>query len=523
MPLLNTISNMFHHVKCLYTLIFLTFLCFFWPSNSLHAQNFSPFVFPLKQTNSWDAIKLFNDTLYFSIGNNIQSEGFSNRIIKVSKDLRYGVVSNFLPYSSEGKLFNGNNELIWCNRTQDYKNTYNTQFSVFNLNNKKIGPVIVGDTSNYATDINVINNDILLSGYYRPPTSQFGLSGFLARYNIDGSKIWEKYYRINRDGFRTTSFDYVYHTKNNEILVIGKSQKDSAGRWQTKVISALFDTSGNLLEIKSELDSLGWQYDFVFDMFRLPRLYYNSSVQLNDSTYGLLVYNQESQLKFPARWVFFNDKGNVISHRKAWMYRDTVNYPFLFNSSFKGLVKRINGDDFLALTFFNDSIDRQRMIVLDNELFIKKVLPGIAEYDRKNSQAGLSAFAEDDEKNFYQLRFLAIDSITELDYYGSLVCKIDSNGKLLSNGPLFPVGLNPIGYFNDILVYPNPVNHEVNISSDKIKKVDLEIFGVESKLLYNDTFSGNYQFHMDNFPSGLYFLRLSDEYGNSLTRKIIRN
>jgi hypothetical protein len=480
-------------------------------------------VFPLKQTNSWDAIKLFNDTLYFSIGNNIQSEGFSNRIIKVSKDLRYGVVSNFLPYSSEGKLFNGNNELIWCNRTQDYKNTYNTQFSVFNLNNKKIGPVIVGDTSNYATGINVINNDILLSGDYRPPTSQFGWSGFLASYNIDGSKIWEKYYRINRDGFRTTSFDYVYHTKNNEILVIGRSQKDSAGIWQTKVISALFDTSGNLLEIKSELDSLGWQYDFVFDMFRLPRLYYNSSVQLNDSTYGLLVYNQESQLKFPARWVFFNDKGNVISHRKAWMYRDTVNYPFLFNSSFKGLVKRINGDDFLALTFFNDSIDRQRMIVLDNELFIKKVLPGIAEYDRKNSQAGLSAFAEDDEKNFYQLRFLAIDSITELDYYGSLVCKIDSNGKLLSNGPLFPVGLSKVDLLNDILVYPNPTHYKVSIDCEINRKINLEVYSIDAKLLFRDRFYGNYQFNMDEFEKGIYFFKLNDEFGNSLTKKIIRN
>jgi hypothetical protein len=394
---------------------------------------------------------------------------------------------------------------------------------VFNLNNKKIGPVIVGDTSNYATGINVINNDILLSGYYRPPTSQFGLSGFLARYNIDGSKIWERYYRINRDGFRTTSFDYVYHTKNNEILVIGRSQKDSAGIWQTKVISALFDTSGNLLEIKSELDSLGWQYDFVFDMFRLPRLYYNSSVQLNDSTYGLLVYNQESQLKFPARWVFFNDKGNVISHRKAWMYRDTVNYPFLFNSSFKGLVKRINGDDFLALTFFNDSIDRQRMIVLDNELFIKKVLPGIAEYDRKNSQAGLSAFAEDDEKNFYQLRFLAIDSITELDYYGSLVCKIDSNGKLLSNGPLFPVGLSKVDLLNDILVYPNPTHYKVSIDCEINRKINLEVYSIDAKLLFRDRFYGNYQFNMDEFEKGIYFFKLNDEFGNSLTKKIIRN
>lgn len=443
---------------------------------NLYAQNFSPFVFPLENTNRWNDIKLFNDTLYFSIENNIQSEGFSNRIIKVSKDLRHGIVSNFLPYSGEGKLFNGNNELIWYNKTQDYKNTYNGQFSVLSKSGKVTGPIIIGDTSNEVNSITDVNNDLLLSGYYRPPTSRFGLSGFLARYNIDGSKIWEKYYRINRDGFRNTSFDYVFHTKNNEILVIGRSQKDSAGVWQTKVISALFDTSGNLIEIKSELDSLGWQYDFVFKIFRLPRLYYNSCVQLNDSTYGLLIYNRESQLNFPARWVFFNDKGNVIGHRKAWMYKDTLNLPAVFNLTFGGLVKRKKGDDFLAHTFFNDSIDRQRIIVLDNELFIKKVLSGITEYDRKNSHAGLSAFTEDDEKNIYQLRFLAIDSITELDYYGSLVCKVDSNGILLSNGPLFPVGLNKVNLLNDILVYPNPTHNKVSIDCKLDRKFKLGVY-----------------------------------------------
>jgi hypothetical protein len=489
----------------------------------LYAQNSSPFVFPLQQTKSWDAIKLFNDTIYFSIGNDIQSEGFSNRLVKVSKDLGHGIVSNFLPYSAEGKLFNGNKELIWYSRTQDYRNTRNCQFSVFNKNGTTMGPVVIGDTSNDVYSVTEMNTDILLSGDYRPPTSQFGWSGFLARYNLAGSKIWERYYRINRDGFRTTSFDYVFHTKNNEILVIGRSQKDSAGRWQTKVISALFDTSGNLLEIKSELDSLGWQYDFVFKIFRLPRLYYNTCVQLNDSTYALLIYNQESQLNFPARWVFFNDKGNVISHRKAWMYRDTLNLPAVFNLTFGGLVKRKKGEDFLAHTFINDSIDRQRMIVLDNELFIKKVLPGITEYDRKNSHAGLSAFTEDDEKNIYQLRFLAIDSITELDYYGSLVCKVDSNGILLSNGPLFPVGLNKVNLLNDILVYPNPTHNKVIIDCKLNRKINLGVYSTDGKLLFRDSFNQNYQMDMTEFEEGVYIIKLIDEMGNSLTKKIIRH
>ncbi len=490
---------------------------------NLNAQNFSPFVFDLKNTNSWDAIKLFNDTLYLSIGNNIQSEGFSTRLIKVSTDLKHGIVSNFLPYSSEGNLFKGNNELIWYNRTQDYKNTYNTQFTVYNLNNKKIGPVIVGDTSNYATGINVKYNNILLSGYYRPPTSQFGLSGFLARYNIDGNKIWEKYYRINRDGYKTTSFDYVFHTRNNEILVIGRSQKDSAAVWQTKVISALFDSSGNLIEIKNELDSLGWQYDFVFEIFRLPRLYYSTCVQLNDSTFGLLLYNQESQLNFPTRWVFFNDKGDVISHRKAWMYKDSINRPIVADIYLKGIVKKNNGIGYYCQFLFPDSIDSHRMIELDGDLYISKVYPGIPQFWNNKTMAGLFAFVEDSQGNFYQLRSLNLDSNSTLITYGSLVCKVDSNGNLLSNGPLFPVGLNKINLLKEILIYPNPTQSKVSINSEISRKINLEVYSIESKLLIKETLYGNIQLNMDEFQMGVYYFKLIDEFGNYSISKIIKN
>jgi hypothetical protein len=315
----------------------------------------------------------------------------------------------------------------------------------------------------------------------------------------------------------------VYHTKNNEILVIGKSQKDSAGRWQTKVISALFDTSGNLLEIKSELDSLGWQYDNVFNIFRLPRLYYNTCVQLNDSTYGLLIYNQESQLKFPARWVFFNDKGNVISHRKAWMYRDSLNNPIVADMYFKGLIKRNNRIGYYAQFLFPDSVDRHRLIELDDDFYITKVYPGIPQYSNANISAGLFAFTEDIEGGFYQLRSLNIDSISSTSTYGSLVCKVDSNGKLLSNGPMFPVGLSKVDLLNDILVYPNPTHYKVSIDCEINRKINLEVYSIDAKLLFRDRFYGNYQFNMDEFEKGIYFFKLNDEFGNSLTKKIIRN
>jgi hypothetical protein len=486
------------------------------------AQSFSPFIFQLGRTNQWNAIKIYNDSLYFSIENNILSEGFSNRILKLSKDLKNGKVIKNMPYSGSGKLINISSNLIWFNGSQDYKNTRNGHFTIFNKNAGAIGPVIIGDTSNDVYNLIEMDNSLILSGNYRPPTSQFGLSGFLARYNLSGQKIWEKYYRMNRNGFKTTSFDYVFHTKNNELLVIGSSEKDSAGIWQTQIITALFDTSGNLLELKIELDSLGRQFDDVFNLFRLPRLYLHSCIQLTDSTFALLLLNNESQLNFSPRWLFFNDKGNVVHSRKAWMYRDTVNNPLMINSSFGGLVKRKYSDEFLAHHYFYDSIDKQRMVVFDNELYLKKVFPGIASYDRPNSHAGLCAFVEDEDKNFYQLRFLAIDSITELDYFGSLVCKVDSNGQLLSNGSLFPVGMADLPNAQDILLYPNPTREVLSISFGLNQHISLEMYNTHGQLLRSETFLGEHQINMSEFTHGLYLFKFTDTKGGSFTRKVIR-
>lgn len=487
------------------------------------AQNFSSFVFTLQQTKSWDAIKLFNDTLYFSISNDIQSEGFSNRIVKVSKDLSNGRIEQKLNISIYSNLALIRNNLVGFSRVQDFKNTLNGQFTVFKKDSKATRPVIIGDTSNELHSITDMNSDLILSGDYRPPTTQFGWSGFLARYNLEGQKIWEKYYRLSRNGFKTTSFDYVFHTKNNELLVIGRSQKDSGAIWQTQVITALFDTSGNLLEIKSELDSMGLQFERNRKLYLLPRLRFSAGIQMNDSTYAVLVYNEASSLEFPYTWLFFNEKGNVINSRKAWLYRDTVNNPIFADMYFKGLIKKKNGIGYYAQFLFPDSVDLHRLIALDEDLYITKVFPGIPQYSNDNISAGLFAFVEDEDKSFYQLRSFNVDSTSPDETLGSLVCKVDSNGQLLSNGPLFPVGEADLQNVQDFLLYPNPSHDKLTITIGSNQHMTLEIFNTNGKLMHSEKFIREHLINISEFTQGLYLFKFSDDKGNSFIKKVLRD
>ncbi|MDP3928122.1 MAG: hypothetical protein Q8R57_03790, partial [Bacteroidota bacterium] len=424
------------------------FLFFCFANFEGFTQAFSPYVHKLKTTSDWNAICLFNDNIYFSIATTSFDDGFGTMIVKVSKDLKTGSMVQNLDGSEYGRLGVFNNKLVGSSFTTDYKNTYNGQITIFNGNGKKIGPIILGDTANSIENINEIDEEILACGSYsgRPfPGYVWRESGFLARYSLAGIKKWERYYRRDWNGFKSAVFDYVYHTRNNQILVIGRSHYDStASIYQKRIITALIDTSGNLIEANSEMDTFGLQYSTVTRSNILPDISYAGSVQLNDSTYCALIYNVTNSLNLDPTWVFFNDKGKIVKTRKAWMFGDSVNNPLVFNATFKGLVKSQTRNEFLAHCFFDDSIDRQRMLVLDNNLYIKKVYPGLPTYDTKNSHAGLMAFVQDEDKNFYQLRFLDIDSISSTSTYGSLVCKLDSNGKLLSNGPLFPVGIQEV-------------------------------------------------------------------------------
>jgi hypothetical protein len=237
-----------------------------------------------------------------------------------------------------------------------------------------------------------------------------------------------------------------------------------------------------------------------------------------------LAFNQNTNLEFPYTWLFFNDKGNVINSRKAWLYRDTVSNPILADMYFRGLVKKKNGIGYFAqFLLYPDSVDLHRLIALDEDLYITKIFPGIPQYSNDNISAGLFAFVEDEDKSFYQLRSFNVDSISPDETLGSLVCKVDSNGKLLSNGPLFPVGVAEMQNAQPILLYPNPTQDKLSIAFGSNQHMTLEIFNTHGKLVHTVSFTSKYQMDMREFSEGMYLFKFSDDKGNNFTKKVIRN
>jgi hypothetical protein len=66
-----------------------------------------------------------------------------------------------------------------------------------------------------ATFITVINNDIVISGYYR--TSNTTFAGFVMRLDATGKEIWYK--SLQTDGFESPV--NIAGTSSNEIVVVG--------------------------------------------------------------------------------------------------------------------------------------------------------------------------------------------------------------------------------------------------------------------------------------------------------------
>ena len=68
-----------------------------------------------------------------------------------------------------------------------------------------------------------------------------------------------------------------------------------------------------------------------------------------------------------------------------------------------------------------------------------------------------------------------------------------------------------------ILVYPNPFDTEITITSKAIQPIEVKIYDAFSRLIQQKTFSGNVHVDTSNMASGIYFYKISDS--NSITKK----
>ncbi|MBU3662634.1 MAG: T9SS type A sorting domain-containing protein [Bacteroidetes bacterium] len=494
-------------------------------SLKIKGQTFSPFVYPIANLNDQNSIITFKKNIYLSISTKNPTEGFTIRIIELSKNLKNFEKIQVLSPSLNGRFKVCKNSLIGYSHLEGKKNLFNNQFTLLNENSLKIN--IIGDSSNFTSNATDIFGDILFTGHYlgKPfPNYSMRESAFLARYSINGFKTWEKYYRMELNGFKRTLLTYSKLTKKNQIFSIGLSYFDSAGRYrQSRIITAIIDSNGNMLKANSDLDSLFMESTSTASEIAkrplLPELVNPEAVQVNDSVIASFYYDLRGIA--PPFWVFFKDDGSVLNIRKAWLFRDTLANPITINSQyFKGLIKKKNGSGFLALAIYGDS--GYRLIELDDEMYVKKEIPVYNPFGSNSLFSILEAFAEDEDGSLYTLSALFIDSIDPTDFYGAMVCKFDSNGTLLSNGPLFPVGLPANNSTESIAVFPNPCHDIIQINVTEKTTIHLLIFNSQGKLMDEQFFNESLSYNTQQFPAGVYWFKLSNNKNEWCFKKVIK-
>ena len=87
--------------------------------------------------------------------------------------------------------------------------------------------------------------------------------------------------------------------------------------------------------------------------------------------------------------------------------------------------------------------------------------------------------------------------------------------------PGWPIGLDEVETENKVLIYPNPVNDQLNIESSE-KIIEYKLFDLSGKLLLTEKaqqFKTTLSFN--HLASGMYFLNISTENATH-TKRVIK-
>lgn len=82
---------------------------------------------------------------------------------------------------------------------------------------------------------------------------------------------------------------------------------------------------------------------------------------------------------------------------------------------------------------------------------------------------------------------------------------------------------NDAHYQFGISYYPNPSNDEITIISEKDQLLKIELFSVTGQLIFKkDLNSNRYLLNIDNYPPGIYLIKIFNQRNNSAHRRIIK-
>jgi len=73
------------------------------------------------------------------------------------------------------------------------------------------------------------------------------------------------------------------------------------------------------------------------------------------------------------------------------------------------------------------------------------------------------------------------------------------------------------------LIYPNPIQDEFNVLTSLNEPYSIEIYDVSGEMVYSSSEnSGKATIDATGFSAGVYVIKLSNEYGNVYTEKVVK-
>lgn len=109
------------------------------------------------------------------------------------------------------------------------------------------------------------------------------------------------------------------------------------------------------------------------------------------------------------------------------------------------------------------------------------------------------------------------------------LCSVEKDVSFIQclSGPPCSVGTSDISYLSDFLLYPNPTTGQLMISFDdpigsNLKVSVLDVLGrlIQSQVLKKGM--NDYELNLSEKPEGVYMIRLGDESGGNVQRKVIK-
>jgi hypothetical protein len=74
---------------------------------------------------------------------------------------------------------------------------------------------------------------------------------------------------------------------------------------------------------------------------------------------------------------------------------------------------------------------------------------------------------------------------------------------------------------DELKIYPNPANDEVNIKTERQQTYGIRIINVVGKTMYQTKLSNSIQVQVSNWPSGVYYVQATGNDGGKVTKKLL--